>query len=255
MAMNAAFFDAVRPIFGGNLTQGQVTGISTILDAWDRYGDGSLQKLAYVLATPVIETDRKMQPIHEYGERAYFKKYEPGTKIGKRLGNTQKGDGYKFRGRGLVQLTGRRNYALVGREFVIDLVGNPDLALDPLISARILVVGTIKGWFTGKGLGAYIDDIDEDDDEDLREFIEARRTVNGKDRAKEIGKIALRFEKALKAGIAAAPAPTTPPKPSATAGEAPRAPGGIIGWIILAITAIAAGAAAARDWLSNLIGF
>ena len=224
--MNAAFFDAVRPIFGGKLNTSQVMGISTLIDAWGRYGPDNDNHLAYVLATPVIETAWTMLPITEYGPRSYFLKYEPGTAIGKRLGNTQRGDGWKYRGRGYVQLTGRDNYARAGKKLGLDLINNPDLALDPAIAARILIVGMAEGWFTSKGLADFIDGIDESDEEDLREFANARRIVNGTDRAVEIGKIALIFEKALKlrskAPTKVAPVPHTRPAPAAPAGaEAP----------------------------------
>ncbi|KAG5183312.1 lysozyme-like domain-containing protein [Tribonema minus] len=212
-----AFFAHARTLLG-SLKQTQVTGINAILDAWDRYGDGNLHRAAYVLATPIVETGGRYEAIYEQGAKTYFNKYEPGTKLGKRLGNTKIGDGYRYRGRGLVQITGRANYAKVGREFGIDLVGNPDLAVDLALAARILVVGTLKGWFTGKGLSDYIDDIDESDDLDLAEFVQARRTVNGQDKAQTIGKQALAFEAALKAGgyrLGVAPA-AVPPVPSKT---------------------------------------
>lgn len=55
------------------------------------------------------------------------------------LGNIQPGDGYKYRGRGLLQLTGRANYAAASKHFGIDLVNNPDLVFDPKIAAEIVM--------------------------------------------------------------------------------------------------------------------
>lgn len=60
-----------------------------------------------------------------------------------RMGNgpAESGEGWAFRGRGLKQLTGKDNYARCGRDLGIDLVGNPDLLLEPLYAARS------AGWF------------------------------------------------------------------------------------------------------------
>ena len=58
---------------------------------------------------------------------------------GGRMGNKEAGDGYKFRGRGDIQLTGRDQYESMGKKLGIDLVNNPDLAKDPKISAQIAV--------------------------------------------------------------------------------------------------------------------
>lgn len=213
--MNAAFFKAVRSsLFGNRLTQLQVDGINALERAWVSRGDGNAQRLAYVLATAYHETGKTMQPVYEKGPRAYFDKYEPSTKVGKALGNVYAGDGYTFRGRGHIQLTGRANYKKAGQAVGLDLVNNPDRALDKSVSAHICVVGCLEGWFTGKDLADYIDSVDEADAEDLREFANARRVVNGIDKAAAIAGYALAFEKALKAGgytsSAPSPAPTTP---------------------------------------------
>jgi Chitinase class I len=67
-----------------------------------------------------------------------FDKYDPGTKIGHNLGNTQPGDGARFKGRGYVQVTGRFNYKQIGDQIGSNLIGNPELANDPATAGKIL---------------------------------------------------------------------------------------------------------------------
>jgi len=140
-------------------------------------------QVAYVLATVEWETGGTFQPITERGSRQYFERYE-----GRRdLGNTEPGDGYRFRGRGYVQITGRANYEKYARITSLDLVGNPDLALEPEVARFILVHGFKYGVFTGHKLTDYIN-------ESATDFINARRCINALDRAEEI---AARAEKWL----------------------------------------------------------
>ena len=58
----------------------------------------------------------------------------------KSLGSTEPGDGYKYRGRGFIHLTGRANYQHFGQKLGIDLINKPDLASEALIAAKIALL-------------------------------------------------------------------------------------------------------------------
>lgn len=71
---------------------------------------------------------------------APFNRYEPGTSIGRNLGNTQPGDGARYKGRGFIQLTGRHNYRSYGEKIGRGsaLEEAPELANDPKVAAQLL---------------------------------------------------------------------------------------------------------------------
>lgn len=199
----AKFYNEVRSsLFGGKLSEEQVSGMENLLDVWFNLivplssTPNLTDYLSYNLATAFHETACTMQPIKERGPVSYFNKYEPGTKLGKVLGNTEKGDGYRFRGEGHVQNTGRRNAGVATKRLNelfglgVDLVSNPEKRGDPLVSALSLYVGNYEGWWTTRKLRDYLVP-------GKPNFTAARAVVNGKDRAELIAGYALKFKKAI----------------------------------------------------------
>lgn len=177
-----AFFDAVRTnLFAGTLQQVHVDGITAILAAWDKYGDGDGRKLAYILATVKWETAHTMQPIAEYGKGR-----------GKKYGKPDPKTGNAYYGRGFVQITWKTNYQKAGRQLGLDLVNQPELALQPGPAARIIVSGMMDAWFTNYRLADFIND-----DLSVPDFRNARKIVNGMDKASEIAAIAFLFLEAI----------------------------------------------------------
>lgn len=178
------------------ISRSQVAGIERILALWESHGSGLRPQLAYCLATSYHETGGAMTAVHEKGGAAYFRKmYDiQGARPDKarELGNVHPGDGARYHGRGHVQLTGRRNYRVMGELFGVDLEAEPALALDEDLSIRILFAGMLAGLYTGKELGDYVNGRKQD-------FRNARRVVNGLDRADDIAGYARSFDAALAA--------------------------------------------------------
>jgi putative chitinase len=94
------------------------------------------------------------QVAHESGGFKYNEEIASGRDYeGRRdLGNTQPGDGERFKGRGYIQLTGRANYAAAGKALGLDLVNNPELAARPENAARV------AAWYwNSRGLNGLAD--------------------------------------------------------------------------------------------------
>lgn len=190
------FFERIRlDLFGGSLRSGQVEGIDGILTEWDAsHASADDRWLAYMLATTHHETDRTMKPIKEYGGTKYFTRmYDirgARPELAKRNGNTEPGDGPRYCGRGFVQLTWKNNYQAMSDVVGVDLVAEPDRALELPIATKILFYGMINGSFTGKALGDYFSLSTED-------WVNARRIINGRDKANAVAEYGKRYYAAV----------------------------------------------------------
>lgn len=218
----AAFYASLRKwdsgVFGTSLTQGQVKGCEAILDECLAQR-ADLGQAAYILATAYGETGRKMQPVEEnlrYSagriqqvfsatrrqgrtprELAGNPKLLANTVYGgpwgaRNLGNTEEGDGWRFRGMGIGQITGRHNFTKWSLKMGIDLVGHPQVIMQLNISVKALVQPMLEGWASGRKLGEFVDGYQ-------RDYLSARQTWNGMFAAADYAKYAQAFETALRA--------------------------------------------------------
>lgn len=118
------------------------------------------RRLAHFLAQTCEETGG-YRYLHELGGPNYLQRYDGRAD----LGNLRPGDGARFKGRGLIQLTGRANYARMATALGLDLVEHPELAETPDVA-----VATAVRFWSDHNLNAYAD---RDDIEGLT------RRVNG----------------------------------------------------------------------------
>ena len=111
----------------------QSTGVfvSALNTAMNHYQIVGLKRVAAFIAQVGHESGQ-FRYVRELGNDQYLSKYDTGS-LAKRLGNTPEadGDGQKYRGRGLIQITGRANYADCGEALGLDLVNHPELLEKP----------------------------------------------------------------------------------------------------------------------------
>lgn len=180
-----------KDIFNGRMSTQHYDGIEAIMQKWKESTMSDIRWLAYMLATVYHETAGTMYPIEEFGKgrgRIYGKKikqsrepYDTPDKI--------------YYGRGYVQLTWYENYERMGRILNIPLLQKPELALVTWHAADIMFEGMTKGSsgrgdFTGRSLEQYFNKTTNDP-------INARRIINGTDRAELIAGYYHKFLKIL----------------------------------------------------------
>ncbi len=142
------------------VTQAQLSAIAPNANA-DRLAqlitplNNTLQR--YNIATSLRKTHFLAQTAHESDGFNTNEEYASGSDYEGRedLGNVQPGDGVKFKGRGLIQITGRTNYDACGKALGVDLIDNPSRLADFDLAALS------AGWFWDKnGLNNYADQDD-----------------------------------------------------------------------------------------------
>lgn len=187
-----AFFDHIRPSsLYKRLTTPQVEGHENIIAKMKEH-NVPLSWAAYILATAYHETARKMQPVRE-GLNASDAWRRRNLRY------------YPWYGRGHVQLTWEENYRRADRELNLGgtLVANADRALEPEISAEVMIRGMIHGWFSGDRNGRHTLErhIPNKNKATRAQFRNARRIVNLMDKADLIAGHAMVYQDALiKAG-------------------------------------------------------
>jgi len=181
----AIFFTHVRSKLGP-LKQAQVEGFNFLLAAIE---GSPLAFASYELATTWHETKATMQPVRE----AYW------LPESWRQRNLRY---YPWYGRGYVQLTWERNYALADAKCAAaglcqpgELLAAPDKVMEPAIAAYILRIGMEEGWFTGVKLSTFLP---KNGVATRAQYMNARTIINGTDKADLIEDYAQIFEKAFR---------------------------------------------------------
>ena len=119
------------------------------------------------ITTPARQASFLAQVGHESGQLRYVLELASGAAYEGRkdLGNTTAGDGIRFKGRGLIQITGRANYKACGAGLGLDLVTHPELLEQPVNACRS------AGWFwMSRGVNELADAGDQ---------VKVTRRING----------------------------------------------------------------------------
>lgn len=191
-----------------SLTNKSKENLHKLLSSMNTYYESAQKKanlyeVAYMLATVRHETYdyRKAEFFSEepeVGSLSYFNKYDPvlaatpeARENARKNGNTEEGDGFKYRGRGCVHLTWKKSYKKFSELLSFDFVADPDAAARFEYSVPIMIIGMTEGVFTGKKLSHYFNSGGVD-------YVSARWIINGKDKRDLIASYADIFESILK---------------------------------------------------------
>jgi len=117
--------------------------LTQIMPIW---GINTPQRQAMFIAQ-IMHESGEFRYLEELGNDAYLSKYDTGP-LAKRLGNTPEadGDGQLYKGRGLIQITGRANYMMCGHGLQLPLLKKPELLQEP----RHAVASACWFWFSKK---------------------------------------------------------------------------------------------------------
>jgi hypothetical protein len=181
------------------ILKAQQASIEAIFSECQKQGVTDLRQIAYILATAYHESYNpkdpltRLTPLEEIGKgagRDYGKKLKYGNGPGKRVPYTSPDKIYY--GRGFTQNTWYEIYENLTKAnpFNWDFLNHPELLLSITQSAWATVYAMRKGLYTGRKLSDYINDQKTD-------FINARRIINGTDKAELIAGYASKFLQAL----------------------------------------------------------
>ena len=144
----------------------------------------------FEINTPIRQLCFLAQVGHESGGLFFTEELASGSAYEGRkdLGNTQKGDGIKFKGRGLIQITGRANYTAIGKFLNEDFISNPTLLggknVNKCSPIQLKNAALSAGWFwNSRNINSLADKMDISKDITLQAnmsaFIAITKKING----------------------------------------------------------------------------
>lgn len=188
MSSHLPILDTIQSqLFEGRITRDQEKAIEEILNHWYlQYPEGDPRCLAYILATADYETDRSFRPIED-------KTKGKGERYGlmeKKNGKTYSSPLQLYYRRGIVPLVWYEIYESIGIKIGVDLLTQPELAMNNKIAIQIIVEGMMEGWFTSYRLQDFFTSSKE-------QWLEARKVLKTSERNQLIKSLALNYHIAL----------------------------------------------------------